>query len=125
MQSKMMICGGASILGLSLILAACNNTVPPVDTGGAAVVCPATIQTTGSLTYDPPTCTAKVGQQISIEASGFHPLQGATAGGPIDSTKSSTAKVTLTFDKAGKFEFFCTNHGVGSGQMKGTITVTN
>jgi plastocyanin len=126
MQSKMMIWGGAAILGLSLTLAACNNDVKtPIDTGGTIIVCPATIKTTASLTYDPPACTAKVGQQISIEASGFHPLKGATVGGPIDTTTAATSTVTFTVDKAGKLEFFCQNHGSATSGMKGTITFAN
>jgi plastocyanin len=125
-MNKAAVFGGTAILGLSLILAACNNDVKtPIDTGGTSIVCPATIKTTASLTYDPPACTAKVGQQISIEASGVHPLKGATSGGPIDTVTGATSTVTFTVDKVGKLEFFCQNHGVASGGMKGTITVTN
>lgn len=124
-MNKVAVFGGTVILGLS-ILAACNNgTTTPIDTGGTSIVCPATIKTTASFTYDPPACTAKVGQQISIEASGLHPLKGATVGGPIDTTTAANNTVTFTVDKAGKLEFFCQNHGSPTTGMKGAITVTN
>ena len=125
-MNKVAIFGGTAILGLSLILAACNNDVKtPIETGGTSIVCPATIKTTASLTYDPPACTAKVGQQISIEASGLHPLKGSTLGGPIDTTTAAIKTVTFTVDKAGKLEFFCEQHGSATTGMKGAITVTN
>jgi plastocyanin len=114
--------GGTAILGLSLILAACNSA--STTTGGTDTVA-CTVKTTLNSLYSPDTCNVKVGDKISIEASGLHPLQGVTAGGPIDSTKSTSTTLTVTVDKAGKFDFFCTNHGVNGGLMKGTINVSN
>jgi plastocyanin len=125
MQSKMMIWGGTLILGLSLILAACNSPSTG-NTGETPVVC-STIKTTAGNEYDPKACTAKVGQKVIIETSGTHPLKDVTVGGPIDTGEKSTdgKTVSVTFTAPGTYSFFCQNHGVGSGLMKGTITVTN
>ena len=121
MQSKMMIWGGASILGLSLILAACNNNAaPPVDTGGG-VTPPAIV----GFTYVPADITIKVGTEITLPADGNHPLRGVPSetGTPIPDV--STASVKITFNQVGKFTFFCERHGLPNSGMKGTITVTN
>jgi plastocyanin len=124
-MNKVAIFGGSAILGLSLILAACNSASTG-STGETPVVC-GTIKTTGSNEYDPKACSAKVGQKVIIETSGIHPLKDVTAGGPIDTgEKSADGKtVSVTFTAPGTYSFFCQNHGVGSGLMKGTITVTN
>jgi plastocyanin len=121
MQSKMMIWGGATILGLSLILAACNNNTPPVDTGGG-VTSPAIVGTT----YVPADITIKVGTEITLPAEDGHPLRNIPAETDTPIPEFSVKAVKVKFDKVGKFTYFCQVHGrSGTGGMKGTITVTN
>jgi plastocyanin len=122
MQSKMMIWGGVSILSLSLILAACNNDVKtPIDTGGT-VTPPAIV----GFKYVPADVTIKVGSSLKLPGDPNHPLTGeATETDSPLKTTTLTSPTDVKFDKAGKFTFHCMIHGVGSGLMKGTITVTN
>jgi plastocyanin len=118
------IFGGTAILGLSLILAACNNatTTPPVDTGGT--VTPPAINGINN-TYVPANVTIKVGTEITLPAEAGHPLKGVTteADNPIPET--SAAPVKVIFKKIGTFTFHCQFHGSPNGGMKGTVTVTN
>jgi plastocyanin len=118
MQSKMMIWGGASILGLSLILAACNT--PTIDTGNTF-----TPPAINGFTYVPANVTVKVGTEVTLPAETGHPLKGVTseADNPIPAT--STAPVKVTFNKVGTFTFHCQFHGSPTIGMKGTVTVTN
>ena len=120
MQSKMMIWGGATILGLS-ILAACNNgATPPVDTGGGF-----TPPAISGFTYVPANIEIKVGTEITLPAEASHPLKGNTAEIDNPIPARSVAPVKVKFDKVGKFTFFCENHGTSTGGMKGTVNVTN
>jgi plastocyanin len=118
------IFGGTAILGLSLILAACNNatTTPPVDTG--AKVTPPAINDANK-TYVPADITIKVGTEITLPAESGHPLKGVTSEADNPIPESSTVPVKVPFNKVGKFTFFCQFHGSPGGGMKGTITVTN
>jgi plastocyanin len=130
MQSKIMVWGGAVILGLSTILAACNSTSTGGTPGeGGTVACTVTITNElGLFAYTPKTCDIKAGQKVSIVSTGFHPLIGVkNKGGPIDETKTtipadpSVTSVTVTFPTAGSFNFHCDNHS----SMVGTVNVTN
>jgi plastocyanin len=123
--------GGTSILGLSLILAACNTQKVPTETGGevgGTVACTVTVTSgAGGFAYSPDKCTIKAGQKISVVSNGAHPLIGTTPGGPIDSTKTTVPTdpavntVNITFPTAGTFGFKCNIHS----SMVGTVTVTN
>jgi plastocyanin len=118
---------GTAILGLSLILAACNNPgKAPTETGGEFGGIPVVIGLNGN-NYSPAEKTIKAGSSVTFPVSIVHPLRGVGAANPISSTEAITDsnKATIKFDAPGTYEFFCTNHGVGSGLMKGTITVTN
>jgi plastocyanin len=123
MQSKMMVFAGTAVLGLSLVLAACNNgTTTPIDTGKTFT--PPAING-ANFTYVPADVTIKVGTEITLPAEVGHPLKGVTSevDNPIPAT--STAPVKVTFNKVGKFTFHCQFHGSPSGGMRGTVTVTN
>ncbi|MBK7310491.1 MAG: T9SS type A sorting domain-containing protein [Sphingobacteriaceae bacterium] len=87
-----------------------------------------TISTSGT-SYSPNTLTVSIGDVITIQASGAHPLAQvdqttwnangtATVSGGWGTT---TANHTFTVSSANSIYFVCTNH-VGSG-MKGQITV--
>ncbi|MBP9069962.1 MAG: T9SS type A sorting domain-containing protein [Bacteroidia bacterium] len=87
-----------------------------------------TISTSGT-SYSPNTLTVSIGDVITIQASGTHPLAQvdqttwnangtATVSGGWGTT---TANHTFTVSSANSIYFVCTNH-VGSG-MKGQITV--
>jgi plastocyanin len=121
-MNKAAVFSGTAILGLSLILAACNNDVkPPIDTGGT-VTPPAIV----GFKYVPADVTIKVGSSLKLPGDPGHPLTGeATETDSPLKTTTLTSSTDVKFDKAGKFTFHCMIHGVGSGQMKGTITVTN
>ena len=127
MYSKMMVWGGAAIVGLSLILSACGGataTPDPVKPDPPAAITSTTIGING-FTYAPADITIKVGSDVTFPAEGFHPLKGVTseADNPIPAT--STATIKVTFSKVGKFTYFCQNHGTSTSGMKGTVTVTN
>jgi plastocyanin len=117
------IFGGTAILGLSLILAACNNatTTPPVDTGGT-VTPPAIV----GFRYVPADVTIKVGTSLKLPGDPDHPLTGETTetDSPLRTTTLTELK-DVKFDKVGTFTFHCTLHGISGGLMKGTVTVTN
>jgi plastocyanin len=120
-MDKIAIFGGTTILGLSLILAACNNpTTPPTTDGGTF-----TPPVISGFTYAPADVTVKVGTEITLPAESSHPLKGVTSevDNPIPAT--SLAPVKVTFNKVGKFTYFCQIHGSATGGMKGTVTVTN
>jgi plastocyanin len=122
MQSKMMLWGGTAILGLSLVLAACNNDVKtPIDTGGTGTP-PAIV----GFKYVPADVTIKAGTSLKLPGDPGQPLTGETTetDSPLKTT-TLTSPTDVKFDKVGTFTFHCTNHGVNGGSMKGTITVTN
>jgi plastocyanin len=122
-MNKAAVLGGTVILGLSLILAACNTgTTTPIDTGTTFI--PPAING-ANFTYVPANVTIKVGTEITLPAESGHPLKGVTSevDNPIPAT--STAPVKVTFNKVGVFTFHCQFHGSPTGGMKGTITVTN
>jgi plastocyanin len=129
-MNKVAVFGGTVILGLSLILAACNNaaTTLPVDTGKTQTIACTIKVNSGStgFSYSPDKCEIKVGQKVTIEASGSHPLYATTAGSTLPTDVGSaltpdTGSVTITFAAAGSFGIRCRNHP----GMNGTITVTN
>ena len=121
MRSNMMIFGGTAVLGLSLVLAACNNnTTPPVDTGGGV-----TVPAISGFTYVPADITIKVGTEITLPAEPGHPLKGVTSEADNPIPALSTAPVKVTFNKVGKFTFHCQFHGTATTGMKDTVTVTN
>jgi plastocyanin len=117
-MNKAAVFGGTVILGLSLILAACNT--PPIDTGNTF-----TPPAISGFTYVPADVTVKVGTEITLPAEAIHPLKGNTAETDNPIPARSVAAVKVKFDKVGKFTFFCENHGTATGGMKGTVTVTN
>jgi plastocyanin len=136
MKSKMMVWGGAAIVGLSLILSACGGgtattdpikTDPvktdPVKTDPVATVT-STAVTISGFVYGPKVSTVKVGSDITFTANGSHPLVGIEEGNsnpiPASETKSD---LKVTFTKAGTYKFICQFH-VGLG-MNGTVIVTN
>ncbi len=123
MRSNMMIFGGTAVLGLSLILAACNNaTTTPID-NGTKFTPPAINGAT--FTYVPADVTIKVGTEITLPAETGHPLKGVTSEVDNPIPALSTAPVKVTFNKVGKFTFHCQFHGTATTGMKGTVTVTN
>jgi plastocyanin len=121
-MNNVAIFGGTVILGLSLVLAACNNGTTTPDPGNTFT--PPAING-ANFTYVPADVTIKVGTEITLPAETGHPLKGVTseADNPIPAT--STAPVKVTFNKVGKFTFHCQFHGTPTGGMKGTVTVTN
>ena len=120
MQSKMMIWGGATILGLS-ILAACNNgATPPVDTGSGF-----TPPAISGFTYVPANIEIKIGTEITLPAEPGHPLVGVTSEADNPIPARSTAPVKVTFNKVGTYTFHCEFHGTATTGMKGTVTVKN
>ena len=78
------------------------------DMTGTATV---TIATTGAFTYDPACIRVSTGTVVTIRASGVHPLTDATCS-PADSPipTGAMADQTLTFEHAGQYGFYCTNH---------------
>jgi plastocyanin len=128
MQSKMMIWGGTAIVGLSLILSACggaNTTDPGKTDPGKTDPGTFTPPAISGFTYVPADVTIKVGTEITLPGDPGHPLKGVTSevDNPIPAT--SVAPVKVTFNKVGKFTYFCQFHGTSAGGMKGTVTVTN
>lgn len=86
------------------------------------------VKTTGNLTYDPSDLTITVGDTVSFQASGFHPLREvteATWNANENTAKangfSCTSSCKIPFPEAGVFYYVCVNH-VGS-VMKGKLTV--
>jgi plastocyanin len=120
-MNKVAIFGGTAILGLSLVLAACNNATTP-DPGNTFI--PPAING-ANFTYVPSDVTIKVGTEITLPAESGHPLKGVIteADNPIPAT--STTPVKVKFNKVGKFTFYCQFHGTPTGGMKGTVTVEN
>ena len=108
-----------SLLGLCLTVlafSACNTPPPsPPDTNDA---CPATITIGPGNNYSPSSCSLSVGQSVTIQAFGSHPLTGSGAGKTVTSTVKDQ---TIGFTAAGTFSYKCDVHG-GFG-MTGTITV--
>mgnify|MGYP000202679790 CR=1 FL=1 len=109
---------------LALTLAACsgggqttNPSPPPSPPPVGTTACPATITIGPGNSYSPSSCTIKVGQTVTISASGTHPLSGVGAG---QNFKGETSNKTLGFSAAGTFNYVCDRHQPG---MAGTITV--
>jgi plastocyanin len=121
-MNKATVYVGTAILGLSLILAACNNDVkPPIDTGGT-VTPPAIV----GFKYIPADVTIKVGSSLKLPGDPGHPLTGeATETDSPLKTTTLTSSTDVKFDKVGTFTFHCTIHGINGGGMRGTITVKN
>lgn len=87
-----------------------------------------TIVTSGS-TYSPASLSVNIGDEITIAASGTHPLQqveeatwNANMATPMGGGFTSTSDHTFTATTPGVIYYVCTNH-VGNG-MKGMITVS-
>lgn len=85
---------------------------------------------TSGLTYSPASLNVVVGDQITISASGSHPLQQVSEATWTAQTSTplpggfgpETSAYTFTVTEAGVIYYVCANH-VGSG-MKGMITVS-
>lgn len=74
--------------------------------------------------YSPACIKVSTGTQVTIDASGTHPLSGGTnctadTSSPIP---QGTSAKTVTFSTAGSFGFFCQNHCQSNG-MQGAVFV--
>lgn len=70
-------------------------------------------------TYVPADVSIDLGETVSIEASGFHPLR-------LDDSADIACNVDcqITYLSAGSFGFYCENHGAPNGiNMAGSVTV--
>lgn len=113
--------GGGPDAGGALCAADFAGCTQFVDlTGEANVV----IATTKSFTYDEKCIRITTGQEITIEASGLHPLNAATCSpedfvdGPV------TANGTYIITQPGIYGYYCGNHGGNTGTgMAGAIEV--
>ena len=84
------------------------------------------------LTYLPSQLTIQVGDSVEWQGNfSFHPLQQVT-GATSDTFTSGgfgysglNSSYTVTFDTAGTYYYVCTNHGLGGGTMRGSVTVVD
>ena len=130
MKSKMMVWGGAAIVGLSLILSACGGgtaTTDPVKTDPVKTdptLTTASVAING-FAYVAKNTSVKVGTEVTIAAESGHPLIGIDEGNSnLIPATVSTSPVKVTFTKAGTYKFKCQFHNT-SNDMNGTIIVTN
>ncbi|HLF71713.1 MAG TPA: cupredoxin domain-containing protein [Dehalococcoidia bacterium] len=109
--------------------AATSTTAPPPPTSTPAPPAGTTVTVTAvDFSFNPLTLTVKVGQPVFLtlinsgSASHSFTISGVADTGILG---GGTAKqITFTPTSAGTLTFFCLIHGVGSGSMKGTLTVT-
>jgi uncharacterized cupredoxin-like copper-binding protein len=83
-----------------------------------------------ALRFDPATIPARAGQplQVTLQNTGailhdFTVQEGLAAPVAATAEGGKSATVTMTFDKAGTYKFFCSQPGHDAAGMHGTITV--
>ena len=79
--------------------------------------------------WTPENLTAEVGQPLHLRLTSDDVMHGFAVGQsdqpPVDVIPGEITEVTLTFDKPGKYTFYCTRWcSVNHWRMRGTIEVT-
>ena len=122
MKSMFLLAAGAVLAFSQMSLAA----IPCQDQDFVLMPSPVVIKTVGR-SYSPRCVKVKAGAQVTIQASGMHPL---AAMAPFNATVNPFANGTFASDQTrtvtshGVFGFFCTNHGDQSGNgMAGMVSV--
>jgi plastocyanin len=80
----------------------------------------ATVNATGSNTFDPKDVVVAIGGTVSWNFAALHNVTFQTAGSPANITDRSTGSDSRTFPVAGTYNYICTIHG---GSMSGSVRV--
>ncbi len=136
MNTRPLIVGSFSVIGMAFLLNACQPSTPPTPPPPppppGANACPNSIEIGPGFVYNPVTCTIKLNgapKTITIRANSFHPFQ-IVGTWPFGTVTNPNQDQVVTFTSPGVYRFYCTAHGFANGSnevggMAGTITVEN
>jgi plastocyanin len=136
MNTRPLIVGSLSVIGMAFLLNACQPTTPPTPPPPppppGSNACPNSIEIAAGDVYEPLSCTIKLNgapKTITIRANAGHPFQ-IVGTWPFSTVNNPNQDQVVTFTAPGVYKFYCSFHGFPSGTndvggMSGTITVEN
>ena len=104
------------LLGLGLATLSCSSSTGP---NGATIV------NVNDNAFSPAAQTVAVGATVEWQwkGSGSHNVTWVTNSGAGNSATQSSGTYSRTFDAAGTYDYYCTNHGTPTTGMHATIVV--